>query len=280
MKKIFAWFLAFLLTGSLILFCVCLVGRQVIAPAMGDDGAPVSESLIREEKDLARERITTLADLYGFNPEPVIALVNEDVLKDLNSQASLWWSSVLRDGKAGKDLRWDTAELEMILQEDPAAQENPEEAEYYASSVAEEIHKNIVNMVLPMRQLVFSLGLEKAGKRVDLVNIVEFFLGMPWAALALCALFAGLIALADGRPFRRALRYIGSAMGAAALVMAVIAVLYLCAGILPMIREASAGLTIQYQSVVTGSLLLTAGIVVVLTAGCVVCLLKCREKKA
>ena len=280
MKKCIAWFLAFLLTGSLILFGVCLVGRQVIAPAMGDEGAPVSESLIREEKELARERIAKLAELYGFDAEPVIAIVNDEVLQDLNSQASLWWSSVLRDGKAGKDLRWDTTELEKVLQADPAAQENPDEAEYYATAVAEEIHKSIVNMVLPMRQLVFSLGLEKAEKRIDLVNVVEFFLGMPWAALALSALFAGLIALADGQPIRRALGYIGSAMGAAALVLAVIAALYLCAGILSMIREASAGLTLQYQSLVKGSLLLTAGIVVVLAAGCVVCLLKSREKKA
>ena len=280
MKKTIAWFLAFLMTGSLILFGVCLVGRQVLAPAMGDEGAPVSESLIREEKELARERITALAELYGFDPEPVVAIVSEDVLRDLNSQASLWWSSVVRDGKAGKDLRWDTAELEKILQEDPAAQENPDEAEYYASSVTEEIHKSIVNMVLPMRQLVFSLGLEKAGERIDLVNVIEFFLGLPWAALALSVLLAGLIALFDGQPIRRALRYIGSALGAAALVLAVIAVLYLCAGILPTIQEASAGLTLQYQSTVSGSLLLTAGLVVVLAAGCVLCLLKCREKKA
>ena len=280
MKKCLAWFLAFLLTGSLILFGVCLVGRQVIAPVMGDDGAPVSESLIREEKELARERIAKLAELYGFDAEPVNAIVNEEVLQDLNSQASLWWSSVLRDGKAGKDLRWDTTELEKVLQADPAVQEDPDEAEYYANAVAEEIHKSIVNMVLPMRQLVFSLGLEKAEKRIDLVNVVEFFLGMPWAALALSVLIAGLIALFDGQPIRRALGYIGSAMGAAALVLAVIAVLYLCAGILPMIQEASAGLTLQYQNLVKGSLLLTAGIVVVLAAGCVVCLLKSREKKA
>ena len=280
MKKIIAWLFALLLTGSLILFGVCLVGHQVIAPAMGDEGAPVSDSLIQEEKDLVRVRITALAELYGFNPEPVIDAVNEDVLKDLNSQASLWWSSVLRDGKAGKELRWNTKTVEKIIMEDPAVQENPDEAAYFAYSVAEEIHKSIVNMVLPMRQLVFSLGLEKAGKRIDLVNIVEFFLGMPWAALALCALFAGLIALADGQPIRRVLRYIGSAMGAAALVLAVIAVLYLCAGILPMIQEASAGLTIQYQSIVTGSMLLIAGIIIVLAAGCVVCLLKIREKKA
>ncbi len=280
MKKIIAWLFALLLTGSLILFGVCLVGHQVIAPAMGDEGAPVSDSLIQEEKDLVRVRITALAELYGFNPEPVIDAVNEDVLKDLNSQASLWWSSVLRDGKAGKELRWNTKTVEKIIMEDPAVQENPDEAAYFAYSVAEEIHKSIVNMVLPMRQLVFSLGLEKAGKRIDLVNIVEFFLGMPWAALALSVLFAGLIALADGRPIRRVLRYIGSAMGAAALVLAVIAVLYLCAGILPMIQEASAGLTIQYQSTVTGCMLLIAGIIIVLVAGCVAGLLKSLEKKA
>ena len=122
MKKFFAWFLAFLMTGTLILFGMCFAGQQAIAPAMGDAGAPVSDSVIREEKELVRERITALAELYGFSAEPVIGAVNEETLRDLNEQASLWWSSVLRDGKAGKELKWDTTELEKILEADPAAQ--------------------------------------------------------------------------------------------------------------------------------------------------------------
>ncbi|MBP5727974.1 MAG: hypothetical protein J6Y48_12960, partial [Clostridia bacterium] len=257
MKKFLAWFLAFLMTGTLILFGLCFAGRQAIIPAMGETGAPVSESVIREEKELARERITALAELYGFSAEPVINLVDEEVLRDLNEQASLWWSSVLQDGKAGKELRWDTTELEKVLEADPAAQENPEEAGYFAYTVAEEVHKSIVNMVLPMRQIVISLGLQEAGKRADLVNLIEFFLGTPWTMLALSALIAGLIALIAGRPLRRSLRYIGSALGAAAIVVLTLAVLYLRAGIQPMIREASAGLTVQYQSMVSGTLVQT-----------------------
>ena len=280
MKNKHTWFLAFLMTGTLILFGLCFAGRQAIIPAMGETGAPVSESVIREEKELARERITALAELYGFSAEPVISLVDEEVLRDLNEQASLWWSSVLRDGKAGKELKWDTTELEKVLEADPAAQENPEEAGYFAYTVAEEIHKSIVNMVLPMRQIVISLGLQEAGKRADLVNLIEFFLGTPWTMLALSVLIAGLIALIAGRPLRRSLRYIGSALGAAAIVVLTLAVLYLRAGILPMIREASAGLTVQYQSMVSGTLVQTGLLAAIMAAGCVVCLFAGREKKA
>ncbi len=280
MRKIIAWFLAFLLTGTLILFGICFAGRQLIIPAMGEEGAAVNESVIREEKELARERITALAELYGFSAEPVIETVNEETLRDLNKQASLWWSSVLKDGKAGKELRWDTKELEKILEADPAAQENPEEAGYFASTVAAEVHKSIVNMVLPMRQIVISLGLQEAGKRADLVNLIEFFLGTPWTMLALSVLIAGLIALTAGRPLRRALRYIGSALGAAAIVTLTLTVLYMRAGILPMIREASAGLTVQYRSLVSGTMVQAILLTAIMIAGCAVCLFAAREKKA
>ena len=74
MKKIIAALLALLLTGSLVLFCVTFVGRQVLLPAMGEDGAQVSDSVIREETRLARERVTALANLYGFEAEPVTGL--------------------------------------------------------------------------------------------------------------------------------------------------------------------------------------------------------------
>ena len=280
MKKIIAWFLAFMLTGTLILFGICFTGRQVMIPAMSEEGAAVSDNLIREEKELARERITALAELYGFYAEPVIGLVDEELLRDLNKQASLWWSSVLQDGKAGKELRWDTKELIKILEADPAVQENPEETAYYASTVAEEVHKSIVNMVLPMRQIVISLGLQEAGKRADLVNLIEFFLGTPWTMLALSLLTAGLIALIDGRPLRRALRYIDSAMGAASIVMIALMVLYMRAGILPMIREASAGLTVQYRSLVSGTMVQTILLTAILIAGCVMSLFASRERKA
>ena len=274
MKKILAVLLAFMLTGTLILFSVSFLGRQIILPAMNEGGAQVSDAVIREEQQLARERVTRLADLYGFDAEPVVSLIGEETLRDLNSQASRWWSTVLQDGTTGESLRWDTRELEQVLASDPrlAANKDPERDEYLEVSAAEDVRNSILRMVLPMRVQVIRLGLQEIGKRIDLPNIITFFLEVPWAALVLCALLAGLIALLQGKKFHDAALYIGSAMGAAALVLAALMILYLCAGIQPMIREASAGLTIQYRSVVSGTMIRAGVLAAAMAAGCILCL--------
>ena len=281
MKKILAVLLAFMLTGTLILFSVSFLGRQIILPAMNEGGAQVSDAVIREEQQLARERVTRLADLYGFDAEPVVSLIGEETLRDLNSQASRWWSTVLQDGTTGESLRWDTRELEQVLASDPrlAANKDPERDEYLEVSAAEDVRNSILRMVLPMRVQVIRLGLQEIGKRIDLPNIITFFLEVPWAALVLCALLAGLIALLQGRKFHDAALYIGSAMGGAALVLAALMALYLCAGILPMIREASAGLTIQYRSILSGTMIRAGILTAALAAGCVLCLAPKRKNR-
>ncbi len=274
MKKIIAILLAFMLTGALILFGVSFLGRQIILPAMDEDGAQVSDAVIREEQQLAQERVTKLAGLYGFDAEPVISLIGEETIRELNSQASRWWSTLLQDGKTGETLHWDTDELEQVLASDPRLAENndAEREEYLELSAAEDIRNSILHMVLPMRIQVIRLGMQEIGKRIDLPNIVTFFLGVPWAALSLCVLLAGLIALLQGKKFHDAALYIGSAMGAAALVLAALMILYLCAGIQPMIREASAGLTIQYRSVVSGTMIRAGVLAAAMAAGCILCL--------
>ena len=281
MKKILAVLLAFMLTGTLILFSVSFLGRQIILPAMNEGGAQVSDAVIREEQQLARERVTRLADLYGFDAEPVVSLIGEETLRDLNSQASRWWSTVLQDGTTGESLRWDTRELEQVLASDPrlAANKDPERDEYLEVSAVEDVRNSILRMVLPMRVQVIRLGLQEIGKRIDLPNIITFFLEVPWAALALCALLAGLIALLQGKKFQDAALYIGSAMGGAALVLAALMALYLCAGILPMIREASAGLTIQYRSILSGTMIRAGILTAALAAGCVLCLAPKRKNR-
>ena len=281
MKKILAVLLAFMLTGTLTLFSVSFLGRQIILPAMNEGGAQVSDAVIREEQQLARERVTRLADLYGFDAEPVVSLIGEETLRDLNSQASRWWSTVLQDGTTGESLRWDTRELEQVLASDPrlAANKDPERDEYLEVSAAEDVRNSILRMVLPMRVQVIRLGLQEIGKRIDLPNIITFFLEVPWAALVLCALLASLIALLQGKKFHDAALYIGSAMGGAALVLAALMALYLCAGILPMIREASAGLTIQYRSILSGTMIRAGILTAALAAGCVLCLAPKRKNR-
>ena len=128
-----------------------------------------------------------------------------------------------------------------------------------------------------MRLPTIRLGLQEIEKRVDLPNVIRFFLGVPWAALALCALLAGLIALLESGRFTGAARYIGYALGAAALTIVALMLLYMNAGILPMIREASAGLTIQYRDVVSGTMTRAGILAAVMAAGCILCLAEHRR---
>ena len=83
MRKIIAILLAFLLTGALLLFCMSFLGRQALMPAMTEQGAPVSDELIREEQQLIRERVTSLAELHGFQAEPVCAVSGYTLLVGL-----------------------------------------------------------------------------------------------------------------------------------------------------------------------------------------------------
>lgn len=280
MKKVILWILAFALTGTLLLSCVCLIGRQVIAPGLQEDGAQVSDAVIREEKELARQRITELADLYGFTAEPVIEFVDEETLRGLHKEASQWYSRILTSGKAGEDVEWNPEGLEEIFAKDPAITAlDRDEAESMVINCTAEVRRSMLRMVLPMRQQVIGIGLQMAAKKVDIANLLEFFTGTPWALLAVSAFIAGLIALIAGR-VRASLKYIGSALGAAAIVLAALVILYLTAGIQSMIREASAGLTIQYQDVASGSFVLTGVLAAVLLAGCGVCLALGRKYEA
>ena len=278
MKKILTVLLALLLTGTILLFCSTLIASRMLAPSLDENGAPVDDRTVREEKELLRERIGALAELYGFSAGPVIDAVSEETLRDLNVQASRWWSSVLLDGRPGKEIEWDTGGVEKALAEDPSVAEGgAERLEELTVAVRGEIRGSVIRMVLPLRQQIIRLGLQKIGKRVNLPSLIRFFTEIPWAALALCALLAGLIALVHSRQFHTAVRYIGSAMGAAALVTVCLAVLYLLAGVYPMIREASASLTLQYGHFLTGALVRTGICAAVLAAACVLCLKLSRK---
>ena len=95
----------------------------------------------------------------------------------------------------------------------------------------------------------------------------------PPAALALSALLAGLTALLESRRISGCLKYIGAALGAAAIVLIAISVLMANAGIRPMILEASRSLAVQYDSVLTEALIRAGALAAVLTAGSVLCLI-------
>ena len=282
MKKVLVILLAFLLTGTLLLFSACLIVRQELAPAMRENGAGVSDEMIARQKELILARVDALAEQYSFNPVRVTSKINDTGLRDLNTQASMWWKSLITEGKITDDVSWQAIGLESALQMDLRKQVDPEDEEGLANLVAQcaaKVRESVVRVVLPLRQNLVRFGLKKAGEYADLANIILFFVGMPWAALALSALLAGLIALLESRVLRRSLAYIGSAMGAAALTAAAVVVLVLRMDILPLVHEASPGLELEVRSILSGTALRTGILISALAAGCVLCLLISRTGK-
>ena len=280
MKKITALFLAFLLTGFLVLFSVTLLCRQVIAPFMTEEGAPVSDTVIREEQEMLRRRLDGIAEIYGIPVEPAVNALDETVLRDLNHQASRWWSGVMMTGKPAEWVTWNTEELEleMVAAAEAAAPDDTENAAYMSMAGMEAIRRSVLRTVLPIRQEIIEPALQKVRQKIDLPNLITFFLGIPWAALAVCALLAGLIALLESRRIRRCLKYIGAALGAAALVTVALVCLYWFAGIESMLLDASESLMVMYWDALSRAFVPAAVLLGVMIVGSVLCLALCRQR--
>ena len=278
MKKTISILLAFLMTGLMLLFCFTFLARELIVPAMDGKGIQTGDELIREEQQLVQKRIAKLADMYGFRAEPVAAVISEEILRDLNDQSALWWKSIMKRGKTGDAIRWKTDDVEQAIGGNLISTDR-EETEGVAAAGADAIRTSVIRTVLPVRQEILELGLYKAGEKLDLPNLISFFVGIPWAALALYALLAGIIALAwSGRTIRDALPYIGGSLGAAALVMIAAATLYLHIGVQPMIREASESLAFIYQRAASRTMLLAGILTLIMAAGYVLCMIAAAEK--
>ena len=276
MKKCFAVLLAFLLTGSLVLFGMTFLFRSVAAPAISGGEAAADSGVAAREEELIRDSVRELAGLYGFSADAVLAKIDTETVLAMNRQANAWWRGLLKDGKAGEEPLLDTAAITQVLREDPglkAKAADEEDAAILADEAATALQQRVLRIMLPVRLPVFRRGLLEAGNRIDIPNFVSFFAGAPGALLALSALLAGLIALLESRRLRAALSYIGSAMGGAALVLLACLVLFMTSGMQALIREASESLAVQYGTLASGITLRLGILTAVLLAGCIILLI-------
>ena len=278
MKKVLCWLLAFLLAGTLALFGISFACARAVEPGLKEGGTPVSEGVQRVEMNLVREKIEELAPIYGFSAETAMKVVTEEKLAEMNRQAALWWNGILVNGQAGEAPAFKTDELASAFAADiVSAGGSGEDAELLAADAANAVGESILRIVLPLRLPIVGRGLSEAAARVDLGNIISFLLGVRWAALALCTLLAGLIALLESRKLRESLFYIGSAMGAAVLVIAACLVLYALSGVDPLIAGASPSLSAQYGALVNSAAIPLFLYTALLLAGCIVCLVLFRR---
>jgi hypothetical protein len=283
MKKILCWLLAFLLAGTLALFGFSFACSCAVEPGLKEGGAVASDGVQQMEMNLIRQKIDELAPVYGFSTETALKLVTPEKIAEMNRQVALWWNGILTSGQAGDTPAFKADELASAFTADLTAaggneKISDEEAEALATDAANAVSESILRIVLPLRLPIIGKGLSEANARVDVGNVLRFLLGIRWAALALCALLAGLIALLESRELRKSLPYIGSAMGAAVLVIIAGCVLYAMTGIDPLIAGASPSLAAQYGSLVNSAaipLFIYTGLLLI---GCIACLILCRRQ--
>ena len=283
MKKILCWLLAFLLAGTLALFGISYACSRAVDPGLKEGGAVASDSVQQMEMNLIREKVEELAPIYGFSAETAMKVITPEKIAEMNRQTALWWNGILTNGQAGEAPAFGTEELGNAFKADLSSdgsskEETPgEDADLRVSDAANAVSESILRIVLPLRLPIIGKGLSEAAARVDLGNIIRFLLGIRWAALALCALLAGLIALLESRKLRMSLPYIGSAMGAAVLVIAAALVLYAMTGIDSLIAGASPSLSAQYGGVINSAAIPLFIYMALLLIGCIICLILCRR---
>ena len=279
MKKVLCYLLALFLACGFALLGVSWVGAQAVEPGLRDGGAVPGAEVQQREMQLIREKLEEMAPLYGFSAEAALQFVTPEVVADMNRQAARWWNTMLASGEAGEEPALDTEALaEVLLKAQDSAPEDSEEAGERAAEIAEAISGSVRKIILPLRLPIVNRGLAEAGKRVDLANVIRFLTGLYPAALALCALLAGLIALLESRRLRRCLIWIGAAAGAAVLVLAAGYAVCAASGLRQLIAEASPGLSAQFGALESGMLIRLAVYAAVLAAGCVLCLILCRRR--
>lgn len=212
--------LALMLTGTLIVSSAAWLAsgltsdHALFAAAMEDNSAAAKERF--------SQRIEALALRYHFSEETVLSHVTDEDWARARRDMGAWLAAVLRTGEAAALPVMEVPEVTAALKEDALLIEA--RGEQGALSLAEGMLTGSVvtalqQSVLPVRGSLVRIGLQQAGRRVDLARYAALLPYAAWlgllGALVLCAL---IVLLCAKRPIRSAL-FIGAALMAAALVL-------------------------------------------------------------
>ena len=273
-----AWVLTFMLTGLLALTLFSFAARHLLTPAEGEGSVQLNETLISQEAELAEAKIRQLAEVYPFQPETVLDVLDRETLTEMSRQSAAWWRQLLTEASLRERPDFETEELETALFSDPGIMELREnEAESTVREISAKVKEILQRTVLPMRQPVLSRVMKELKERFDLKNLIDFATGLPWALLALCAVIAGLIALVTARKMRLTLKYLGAAFGGAVLTVAAVWLAVHFAGLIPLIRESSESMARQAEMLANRVLLREGAMALAMALGSVACLFLYRR---
>lgn len=263
-----AWAATFLLTVFLALFLLTALFVQALTSAGLHAGTATNDSILDEQVRSIYGYIDLLAEEYGFSPESVKTAVSREDLKKFNLDAAAWWTRVLTEGESGSVPRWYSSEVEQAV---TAAMDN-EKTKDDPRTVIAELSDKIDRTVFPLRETLLTTGLEFANEKADIPGIVRSVRKLPMLFLALSVLAAGLIMLLMGREPFRSLKYFGTALAAAALVLITAGITLAVMQMKDMLAQASTGLASEFGTLMRTICLEGGGAALILLLAGAACL--------
>ena len=216
-----AWAAGLLLT--LCLFLAAATARGILPLADGGmlEKAMTAPAVLDAQEKRISEQVLATAKRNGLAPEGLPAVVPRDELETLNRASAERLTAFLQTGTLGEAPAWEAeAMTEALWQAFSAEGADPETAEEKIYAVAERFGGIVSETVSPFRETALRLAEKTLKSRVQMPAVYALLQRLPGLLGAACLLLAGLIALAVSRKISRAFRYIGAAMIAAGLLLA------------------------------------------------------------
>lgn len=251
----FAWAGTVLLIVLLTVTIMSTLGVQIMSSAKLHSGVANDESMLKEQQSHIHEMIDLYAEEYGFNADEVKATVTLDALRKMNEDAATWWTRLLTEGTASAAPRWDASGIE-----DTVYRTMEEGSTADPSMIVADLSDVIQRTVFPMRESLLIPGIGMVNERADLASIIQSIRKVPLLMLVLTAAMAGLIALLLGKEIFRILKYYGTAMAAAGMVILAVGLMIFSSGLGTLIGEASQGLQREFD-ILSGKIATETGII-------------------
>jgi len=258
----FAWAVAALLALTLMLAAFGGVALWALNSKSLREKVATDDALIRKETEWAGQRIRELGAVYGFDPAPVMVILDREMLEKQNLAGLDWLAAMLNSMKPGGNPEVDEGEIEeklsMVLRF-PDIKDQDELQKVYGEA-ASKITGVIQNATFSIRHQITDKGLEKAREMADVRSFLDLIKKIP-LILGICAAFAaGLIVLLIAGNPKQSLKYLGCAAGGAALLMAITVVMVRSVGIMAAVEAANSRLAVLI-SALESHLLVVLGIV-------------------
>lgn len=184
----------------------------------------VSEGVLDDQLSRVQTAVTGLAEKYPFNTEAVLALADREAMRAYNAQIAAWWVALVQDGVMADVPEWSCPQIAETVMADEAfiAGVAASERRIVATEQVEAgVEQAMLKAALPLRAALLDAAFALVGSRIQLGKALLYAWMAPGLLLMASALTALLMLAVCARDKRRALPWIGGALMAAALVMAV-----------------------------------------------------------